>query len=108
MGRASRRLLARPPKIFDRLGEVIAASVMMRQIAQMVVQLLGEHRLQRLTGALVQELAPLDQQRVVGDLLRQRMLKRVLNPGLQRAVRRGTRPLASPTASVPVARPPWR
>src|SRR5229473_1306858 len=36
--RALHRLLARPPKIFDRLGDAIAASVMMRQIAQMIVE----------------------------------------------------------------------
>ena len=50
---------------------------MMRQFGQMVVQLPGEHRFQRLSHALVQELAALDQQRVVGDLLRQRVLEDV-------------------------------
>ena len=45
MGRALQRLLARPPQVLDRLGEVIAATVVMRQLVQMVPQLLGEHRL---------------------------------------------------------------
>src|ERR1700688_2790479 len=57
---------------------------MMRQLAQMIVQLLGEHRLQRLSGALVQELAASNQQRVVGDLLRERMLENVLSIGEDR------------------------
>ncbi len=50
----------------------------MRQLVQMIVQLCGEHRLQLLSGALVQLLAALDQQRVVSDLLRQRVLEDVL------------------------------
>src|ERR1700688_2166745 len=67
---------------------------MMRQLAQMIVQLLGEHRLQRLSGALVQELAASNQQRVVGDLLRERMLENVLSIGkglLQLRLRVGAR-----------------
>src|SRR5713226_9506227 len=52
---------------------------MMRQLDEMIVQLLCEHRLKRYSGSLVQELAALEQQRVVGDLLRQRMLEDVLD-----------------------------
>ena len=62
MRRALHRLLAGAPEIFDRLADVIAVAVMMRQLAQMIVQLLGEHRFQCLSGALVQLLAALDQQ----------------------------------------------
>jgi hypothetical protein len=40
-------------QIFDRLGDVIAATIMMRKLVQMIFQLLGEHRLQRQSGALV-------------------------------------------------------
>jgi hypothetical protein len=79
--RALHRLLARQPQIFDRLGNVIAAAVVMGQVAQMIVQLPGEHRLQGLTSVLVRELAPLDQQRVVGDLLRKSMLEDVFDFG---------------------------
>src|SRR6202521_421872 len=81
MRRALQRLLPCAPEIFNRLADIIAASEMMRQLAQMIVQLLGEHRLQRLSGALVQELAASNQQRVVGDLLRERMLENVLSIG---------------------------
>ena len=62
MRRALLRLLARTPQIFDRLVDVIAPAVMTRQSAQMIVQLLGEHRFQGLSGPFVQELAALDQQ----------------------------------------------
>src|SRR5216683_5442853 len=79
MRRALQRLLARPPQVFDRLADVIAEAVMTRQLAQVIVQLPGEHRLQRNSGALVQELAALDQQRVIGDLLRQRVLEDVFD-----------------------------
>ena len=51
---------------------------MMREFAQMIVQLPGKHRLQCLACALVQLFAPLNQQRVVGDLPRQRVLENVL------------------------------
>src|ERR1700730_17817690 len=78
------RLLRRQPQVFDRLRNVIAAAVMTRQLAQMVVQLLGEHRLERLAGAFVQELAALDQPRVVSHFLRQRVLEGVLDVGKRR------------------------
>src|SRR5260370_15927364 len=81
IGGALRRLLARPPQVFDRLGEVIAASVMMRQIAQTIVESIGVKRLYRHRRALVQQLAALDQQRVIRDLLRQRMLEGVFDSG---------------------------
>jgi hypothetical protein len=45
---ALQRLLARLPQILNRLGDVIATTVMMRQLAQMIVHLLGEHRLESL------------------------------------------------------------
>jgi hypothetical protein len=51
----------------------------MGQLVQMIVQLPVEHRLQCYSGALVQELAALDQQRIVGNLLRQRVLENVFN-----------------------------
>src|SRR5229473_1206801 len=79
MGRALRRLPPRTLQILDRLDEVIAADVMMGQLVQMVLQLPSENRLEGLSGALVQELAALDQYRVVGDLLRQRMLEDVFD-----------------------------
>jgi hypothetical protein len=44
----------------------------------MVVESIGEDRFQRLSGALVQLLATLDQQRVVGDFLGKRVLEDVL------------------------------
>jgi len=78
MRRAPQRLLPCAPEIFDRLADVIAAPEMMRQLVQMIVQLLCEHRLQRLSGALVQLFAALDQERVVSDLLRKCMLEDVL------------------------------
>src|ERR1700720_2393315 len=84
MRRALQRLLPCAPEIFDRLADVIAAAVMMRQLTQMIVQLLGEHRLQCVSGALVQEFAASNQQRVVGDLLRERMLENVLSIGEDR------------------------
>src|SRR6266852_4716755 len=59
--RAPQRLLTRSPQIFDRLGYVIGAAVMTRQLVQMVIQLLRKHRLQRLSGALMQKLAALGQ-----------------------------------------------
>ena len=51
----------------------------MREFVEMVVQLPGEHRLKRLSGALVQELATFGQQRVVGNLLRQCMLEDIFD-----------------------------
>ncbi len=54
---------------------------MTRQLAQMIVQTFREHGLQSLAGALMQELAALNQQRVVGDLLRERVLENVLRTG---------------------------
>src|SRR6266851_3125473 len=42
---ALQRLLARTPEIFDSLGEVVAAAVMTRQLADMIVQLIRKHRL---------------------------------------------------------------
>src|SRR5713101_8059097 len=77
MRRALQRLVPCTPQILDRLADVIAAAVVMRQPGQMIVQLPGEHRFQRLSGAFVQELAALAQQRVVGDLLRERVLEDV-------------------------------
>ena len=59
---ALHRLLARASKKFDRLVDVIAVAIVMRQLAQVIVQLIGEHRLQRLSGALMQLFAALDQQ----------------------------------------------
>jgi hypothetical protein len=50
----------------------------------MIVQLSGEQRFQRLTGALVQLFAAFDQQRVIGDLLGQRVLENVLEIGCGR------------------------
>jgi hypothetical protein len=67
---ALQRLLPCSPKIFDRLDYVIAPAVVMRQLAQMIVQLVGEYLFQRLSGALMQLFAALDQQRVVCDFLR--------------------------------------
>src|SRR5216683_4611901 len=52
----------------------------MSQLAQMVLESLGVKRFHRPSRALMQKLAALDQQGVVGDLLRQRMLECVLNP----------------------------
>jgi hypothetical protein len=43
----------------------------------MVFQLVGEPRLQRFSSTFVQEHATIDQQRVVGDLLRPRVLEDV-------------------------------
>ncbi len=50
---------------------------MMRQIAQMIVESLDVKRLHRRRRPLMKHLAPLDQQRVIGDLLRQRMFEDV-------------------------------
>ena len=52
---------------------------MMREFGQMIVDLIERRRFERETDPLVQDLAPLDQQRVVGDFLRQRVLEGVLD-----------------------------
>jgi hypothetical protein len=62
-----------------RLGEVGAALIMMSQLVQTIVQLRGEDRLQGESRPLVQELAALYQDQVVGDLLRQCVLENVLD-----------------------------
>jgi hypothetical protein len=79
IGTALKRLLACAPQVFDRLAEVVAATIVTRQVAQVIVQSLSEHRLQGFSGTLLQSLAALDQQRVVGHLLGQRMLEAVFN-----------------------------
>src|SRR5262249_21772296 len=78
IGRALKRLLACTPQVFDRLAEVIAATIVTRQVAQVIIQSLGEHRLQGFSGTLVQKLAALNQDGVVGYLLCERMLENVL------------------------------
>jgi hypothetical protein len=65
IGRALKRLLPCTPKVFDRLADVIAATIVTHQFAQVIIQSLGEYRFQRLSGTLVQKLAALDQQRVI-------------------------------------------
>jgi hypothetical protein len=56
------RLLARSSEISDRLVDVLAVAIVMCQLAQVIVQLVGEQGLQRLSGALMYELAALNQQ----------------------------------------------
>ena len=50
---------------------------MMRQLAQFVANLLVKPRLQHLADPFMQKLSTFDQQRVVGDLLGQRVLEDV-------------------------------
>ena len=38
-------------EVFHGLGRVVAAAIVMRQLLQMVVQLLGKHRFERTSGA---------------------------------------------------------
>ena len=78
---ALERLLARAAEILDGLVEVIAVTIVMRQLAQMIVQLFGKDRFQDLAGEFMQLFAALYQQRIVGDLLRQRVLEDVLGVG---------------------------
>src|SRR5215471_6564513 len=54
IGRALKRLLAGTPQVFDRLAEVIAATIVTRQVAQVIIQSLGVHQLQGCSGTLVQ------------------------------------------------------
>jgi hypothetical protein len=51
MGRLLRRQAACALQIFDRLGQIAAAVVMMGQFSQMVLQPIGKQRLNRLTCA---------------------------------------------------------
>ena len=78
IGRALGRLPPRTLQILDGLADIVAAAVMMRQFAQMIVQTPGKRRLYCLSGPLVQEFAALNKQRVIGDLVRQRVLEAVL------------------------------
>src|SRR5690348_14498620 len=77
MCRASRRLLSGALEILDRLGDVVAVGVVMGEFRQMVVESPCVDRFDRIANPLVPELAALYQQRVVSDLLRQRMLEDV-------------------------------
>ncbi len=52
---------------------------MARQIGQVIIQLVSEHRLQRHSGTLVQEFAAVRQHRVVTDLQGQGMLEGVFD-----------------------------
>src|SRR5215471_15715594 len=54
IGRALKRLLACTPQVFNRLADVIAATIVTRQVAQVIIQSLGVHRLQGGSGTLVQ------------------------------------------------------
>ena len=66
-------------QVFDRLGGVGAPTVMVCQLTQVVLQLAAEQRLDCLRSAFVQLLAPFAQYRVVGHLLRQRVLEDVFD-----------------------------
>ncbi len=59
--RALQSLLAGPPQILDRLGDVIAVAVVMGEFRQMVVERTCVERFDCVTDPLVQQLAALDQ-----------------------------------------------
>jgi hypothetical protein len=60
MSGALHSLLARAPQIFDCLVDVIAVAIMMRQLSQMIVELVGEERLQYFSRTFVELLASLN------------------------------------------------
>jgi hypothetical protein len=62
-GRAGNRLLRGAAKVIDRLGGIVATTVMMSEFGQMVVERTCIKRFERRADALVQLLAPLYQDR---------------------------------------------
>ena len=80
-GRAGNRLLRGAAKVIDRLG-IVATTVMMSEFGQMVVERTCIKRFERRADALVQLLAPLHQDRVVGDL-RHPVFVGLQNPSLK-------------------------
>lgn len=54
-------------------------SVVIGEVGEMVVQVVGDKLLDRLSNTLVNCAPPVRQHRIVGDLLSQRMLERVLD-----------------------------
>ena len=73
-----RSLLAGQLQVFNRLCDVGAVAVMPGKFAQVIVQLLGEEGFNPLASALMQQLTPLHQHRVVRNLLGERVLEGVL------------------------------
>ena len=69
----------RSPKIFDRLAQIAAAIVVMRQVSHVIVKPISEQCLERFARPLMQRFSPLDQDRAVGDLPGERVLESVLN-----------------------------
>src|SRR5215470_14430058 len=81
MSRPLYRLLPGTLQIFYGLPDVATATVMMRQRTVMLRELRGKERLDRLARPLMQSPTAFEQQRVIGDLLRERMLKGILRLG---------------------------
>ena len=81
MRRTLRGLLPRQLKILDRLLGVATATVVMRQVAVVLISVAMYKRFQRLTVRSCKQLALLLQYRAVGHVLGQRMLKDVLDLG---------------------------
>src|SRR5262249_47257719 len=71
------RSASRFSQIVNSLAHVAAAIVMARQITEVVVELLSEQHLDRCASSLMQRSSPFGQQRIVGDLLRQRVLEAI-------------------------------
>src|SRR5689334_4355134 len=81
VSRAMRRLFAGQSQVFDSLIGITALPIMARDVAQMIVDLIGELRLHYLRDTLMQRFAALSQYAVVGHLLRKRVLEGVFDIG---------------------------
>src|SRR6266851_594282 len=79
VGRTLVRLLARTNEVVNRAGIVSTAAIMIGEVRQVVIDGVNEQGLERLSGTFVQQLAPLEQERIVCHFLSQRMLEDILD-----------------------------
>src|SRR5208282_4469002 len=66
-------------QILYRLAGISTAAVMASEVRQMIVELIGKQRLERLCRSLVERLAALVQHRAVRHLMRERVLEGVFH-----------------------------
>src|SRR5713226_2731973 len=77
IGETACRLRRREREIAHGFGRITAAAMMVGELGQVVVEPPSENRLDRLRRTLMQQPAPLAQDRTIGDLMRQYMLERI-------------------------------
>ena len=76
---AIQRLFASQTQVLDRLGGVVARTIVVGEIGVVVFQPLMVQRFDRLASTLVQQFAAFGKQRVVGDIVGQRVLEGVFD-----------------------------